>query len=95
MWQWLMGGNFKKDTEEMVCAAQEQAQRINSIKSHIDGQDVSPMCRLCGELSETVLHLSSSCPVLAKFRYRIRQDIVGKHIHWFLLSKNGVPTGNK
>ena len=69
----------------MVCAAQEQAQRINSIKNHIDNQDVSPMCRLCGESSKTVMHLSSGCPVLAKSKYRIRHDIVRKYIHWFLL----------
>ena len=64
-WQWLKGGHLKKETEAMVCAAQEQVLRVNSIKNHIDGQDVSPMCRLCGESSETVMHLSSGCPVFA------------------------------
>ena len=53
------------------------------------------MCRLCDESSETVMHLSSGCPVLAKLKYRIRHDIVGKHIHWLLLKKYGMPTGNK
>ena len=94
-WQWLKGGHLKKETEAMVCAAQEQALRKNSIKNHIDDQDVSPMCRLCGKSSETVMHLSSGCPVLAKSKYRIRHDIVGKHMHWLLLKKHGIPTGNK
>ena len=31
-WQWLKGGHLKKETEAMVCAAQEQALRVNSIK---------------------------------------------------------------
>ena len=53
------------------------------------------MCSLCGESSKTVMHLSSGCPVLAKSKYRIRHDIVGKHIHWLLLKKHGIPTGNK
>ena len=53
------------------------------------------MCRLCGESSETVMHLSKSCPVLTKSKYRIRHDIVGKHIHWLLLKKHGIPTGNE
>ena len=53
------------------------------------------MCRLCGESSETVMHLSSGCPVLAKSKYRIRHDVIGKHIHWLLLKKHGTPTGNK
>ena len=53
----------------MVYAAQAQALRLNFIKSHIDGQNVSPMCRFCGESSETVIHLSSGCPVLAKSKH--------------------------
>ena len=52
-------------------AAQDQALRAKSIKVHIDGQDLSPMCRLCGESTETVRHLSSSCPALATSKYRI------------------------
>ena len=94
-WQWLKGRHLKKEIEVMVCAAQEKTLRVNSIKYHIDGQDVSAMCRLCGESSETVMHLSSGCPVLAKSKYQIRHDIVGKHIHWLLLKKYEIPTGNK
>ena len=60
-WQLLKGGHFQKETEAMVCAAQEQGLRVNSIKNRTDGQDVSPMCRLCGKSSETVMHLSSGC----------------------------------
>ena len=78
-----------------MCAAQELALRINSIKHHIDGQDISLLCRLCGESNETVMHLSSGCPVLAKLKYRIRHDIAGKHIHCLLLKKYGIPAGNE
>ena len=53
------------------------------------------MCKLCGESSEAVIHLSSGCPVLAKSKYQIRHDMVSKHIHWLLLKKNGISTGNK
>ena len=31
-WQWLKGGHLNKETAAMVCAAQEQALRVNSIK---------------------------------------------------------------
>ena len=71
-WQWLKGAHLKKETEAMVCAAQEQALRVNLIKQHIDGQNVSLMCSLYDESSETVI---------AKSKYRIRHDIVDKHIH--------------
>ena len=35
-WQWLKEGHLKKETEAMVCAAQEQVLRVNSIKNHND-----------------------------------------------------------
>ena len=37
-WQWLNGGHFKKETEAMVCAAQEQTLRVNLMKHHIDAR---------------------------------------------------------
>ena len=39
-------------------AVQEQALRTRWMKAKIDGEaDVDPMCRLCGEIEETVTHL--------------------------------------
>ena len=84
-WQWLKRRHLKKDTEAMACAKQKKAQQVNLIKHHIDGQDMAPICRLQGESSETVMHLSSGFPVLGKSKYQIRHDIMGKHIHWLLL----------
>ena len=78
-----------------MCAAQEQALWVNSIKHHIDGPDVSPICKLCGKSSEMVVHLISGCPVLAKSKYETQHDIMGKQIHCLLLKKHGIPTGNK
>ena len=86
---------MKKETEALIFAAQDQALRVNAIKHNIDHQEVSPICRMCGETNETVLHLSSGCPVLAKSRYKIRHDTMGKHIHWLLLKKYGIPVANK
>ena len=78
----VVEGGILRETEAMFCAAQEQPVKLNSIKYHIEDQGISPMCRLCGELSETLMHLSSCCPVLAKSKYQIQHEIVGKHIHW-------------
>ena len=75
-------GHLKKYTEAMLYAVQEQALRVNSIKHNTDDQNVSLMCRLCGKLSGTLMHLSSGFPVLAKSKYQIRHDRVSKHIHW-------------
>ena len=59
--QWLKRGHLNKETETMVCAAQEQALWVNSIKHYIGSQDVSPICGLCGESSETMMHLRLPC----------------------------------
>ena len=37
------------------------------------------------------MHLSRSSPVLTKWKYQIRYDIVSKHIHWLLLKEYGIP----
>ena len=78
--QWLKGVYLKKEIEAIVCAAQGIC--VISIKNRIDGQDVSPICRLYGESSDMVMHLSSGCLVLAKSKYGIRHDITGKHVRW-------------
>ena len=31
-WQWLKGGELKRETESLICTAQEQALRTNAIK---------------------------------------------------------------
>ena len=53
-WQWLKAGELKRETESLICAAQEQALRTNAIKNGIDRQGVSLLCRLCKEKVESV-----------------------------------------
>ena len=46
---WLKHGGLKACTESLICAAQNQALKINYAKQHIDNTLESPMCRLSGE----------------------------------------------
>ena len=46
-WRWLRNGFLKKETEDLILAAQEQALRTNSIKHSIDKTSETPLCRLC------------------------------------------------
>ena len=48
-WQWLQTGELKKETEEMVMAAQEQALKTRYIQRAIDGTNISPKCRKCNQ----------------------------------------------
>ena len=84
-WDWLKRGTLKKETEDLLAAAQDQALRTNYIRNMIDKQDVSPMCRLCGEREETVSHIVTECKKLAQKQYtNWRRDQVTKVVHWKL-----------
>ena len=58
-WRWL-SGNLKVETEDLICAAKDQALRTDSVKYHVDKSTESPLCRLCGEHIESVSQLSLS-----------------------------------
>ena len=91
-WNWLKRGTLKKETEGTLMAAQDQALRTNAIKSRIDKQDISPICRLCGEREETISHIVAECTKLAQKQYRHwRHDRVALVIHWTLCKRFGFP----
>ena len=80
-WQWLKPDELKRETESLICAAQEQALRTNAIKNGIDPQGVSPLCRLYKETVESVTHIVILCFVLVGNQYRKRHDKFGKKLH--------------
>jgi len=61
----------------------------SSAKSHIF-EEISPLCRLCGHLNETIDHLTTSCSYIAQTAYKHRHDKVAKFLHWKLLARYGV-----
>ena len=63
-------GDLKKATEGTIMAAQEQAIRTRSIRDCIEKENISPLCRLCGERDETVAHLVSECKTFVRHSTR-------------------------
>ena len=53
-WEWLRKGDLKRETETLLCAAQEQAIITNSVKYSIDKTSETPLCRLCIRNVESV-----------------------------------------
>ena len=45
-WTWLRKGNFKRETESLLMAAQNSAIRTNHIKARIDKMQQNSICRL-------------------------------------------------
>ena len=48
-WGWIRRGYLKKETENLIFAAQEKALRTNWIRKNIDEQEVSEKCGICWE----------------------------------------------
>ena len=84
--EWLKRGEVKCETESLLCAAQEQALRVNAIKYSIDNSDTR-LCRLGNEKTESITHTVNACSILAKSQYRKRHDKVGIYVHWLLCKK--------
>ena len=80
-WTWLRKVNFKRETESLLIAAQNNAIRTNHIKARIDKMQENSKCRLCFDRDETINHIISECCKLVQREYKARHDWVGKVIH--------------
>ena len=59
-WQWVQRGDiWQRSAEAFVFAAQEQALHTRFLRAKIEGEDISPLCRICGKTVESVGHLAS------------------------------------
>ena len=56
---WLRKGNFKRETESLLIAAQNNAVRTNHIKPRIHTTLENRKCRLYGDRDETINHISA------------------------------------
>ena len=79
---WLWKGSFKRETESLLIAVQNNTIRTNYIKAKIDNTQQNSKCRLCGEKDEMINYIVSECSKLAQKKYKTRHDWVGKTIHW-------------
>jgi hypothetical protein len=79
--RWLKCGNMKRERESTIVAAQRQAVSTNYFKNKISKEEVDSKCRLCKQHEETIDHLTSGCPILARNEYLMRHSKVGAHLH--------------
>ena len=70
-WTWLRKGNFKREKESLLMAAQNNAIKTNHIKARIDKTQQNSKCRLCSDRDETINHIISECSKLAQKEYKI------------------------
>ena len=87
IWIWLRNEKLKWETESLLTAAQNNAIRTNYVKAKIDKTPQNSKCRLCGDRCETINLIISECSKLAQKQYKLRNNWMGKVIHWELCKK--------
>jgi hypothetical protein len=91
-YRWLKFGDIKGETESTIAATQDQAISTNCFKRKILKEEIGSRCRLCKEYEETIDHLTSGCPILAKNEYVIRHDKVCTHLNYSICKTLGTDT---
>ena len=63
---WLSKGEIKAETESEIVTAQDQALQTKYYATKILSTETDSKCRLCQQFDETLDHILSACPILAK-----------------------------
>ena len=66
---WLSRGDLKAETESEIVAAQDQAIQTKYYATKILNTETDSKCRLWQQFDETIDHIISACPILAKEQY--------------------------
>jgi hypothetical protein len=94
-YRWLKSGDIKGETENTLVAAQDQTISKNYFKNKILKEETESKFRLCKQHEETIDHVTSRCPILAKNEYLMRHDKVCTHLHYSICKDLGTETTNK
>ena len=92
---WLSKGDLKAETESEVVAAQDQVLQMKYYATKILSTETDSKCRLCQQFDETIDHLISACPILAKEQYTKRHDRVCAQLNFNICKETGVQLDKK
>jgi len=94
-YRWLKYGDIEGETEITIVADQDQAISTNYFKNKILKKEIEIKCRLCKQHEETVDHLTTGFPILAKNEYLMRHDNVCTHLHYSICKDLGIESADK
>jgi biopolymer transport protein ExbB/TolQ len=63
---WLSKGDLKAETGSEIVAAQDQTLHTKYYATKILNTETESNCRLCQQFGETIDHIISTCPIMAK-----------------------------
>jgi hypothetical protein len=76
-------------------AAQDQALQTKYYATKILSTETDSKCRLCQQFYETIDHIISACPILAKEQYTKRHERVCAQLHFNICKETGVQLDKK
>jgi hypothetical protein len=92
---WLSKRDLKAKTESEIVAAQDQALQTKYYATKILNTETDSKCRLYQQCDETIEHIISACPILAKEQYIKRHDRVWAQLHFNICKETGVKFDKK
>ena len=92
---WLSKGDLKAETESEIVAAQDQVLQTKYYATKILNTETDSKCRLCQQFDETIDHIISACPILAKEQYIKRHETVCAQLHFNICKEVGVKLDKK
>jgi len=76
-------------------AAQDRALQTEYCAAKILITETDSKCRLCQQFDETIDHIISACPILAKEKYIKRHDTVCAQLHFNICKETAVQLDKK
>ena len=92
---WLKGTGLKAETEGLIIAAQDQSLATRLYHHKIIKDGTSPLCRLCNRCDESIDHILSGCPELAKTEYIKRHNNAEAYMYWKILKHYNIKANDK
>jgi hypothetical protein len=92
---WLLKGDLKAETESEIVAAQDQALQTKYYATKILNTETDTKCRLYQQFDETMEHIISACPILAKEQYIKRHDRVCAQLDFNICEETGIKLDKK
>jgi hypothetical protein len=90
-----MKEELKAEIENEILAAQDQTLQTKYFAKKILNAESYSTCRLCQQFDETIDHIVSVCPILAKEQYIKRHDRVRAQLHFNIYKETGVQLDKK
>jgi len=87
---WLSKGDLKAKTESKIVAARDQELQTKYYATKVLNTETNSKCRLCQQFDETIDHIISACPILAKEQYIKRHDRLCAQLHFNMYKETRV-----